>query len=244
MAKFLVTSGISFYLEELIKNSQEKLILLSPFLKLNERIKELLTDKSRINLDIRIVYGKDDLQPEEKKWLENLQGGIRLSFCENLHAKCYLNENEAIITSMNLYEFSQLHNNEMGIYVNKAHDSELYRAIHEESMRIVRISTEEIGVKSISKKSGNAKNKVCGFCTRCHTEIPFNPTMPYCKSCYSSWHKYKNPEFNEKYCHRCGTDNPSTMNKPICYSCYKSNKKEVSHGSQTTNRKRSLHTRH
>lgn len=47
MSKFLNTSATNFYLEELIKNAKERLILISPFLKLNDRIKELLEDKNR-----------------------------------------------------------------------------------------------------------------------------------------------------------------------------------------------------
>lgn len=40
MAKFLTTSTTNFFLEELIKNAKERLILISPYLRLNDRIKE------------------------------------------------------------------------------------------------------------------------------------------------------------------------------------------------------------
>ncbi len=69
---------------------------------------------------------------------------IRSSFCKDLHAKCYLNESEAIITSMNLYEFSQVNNNEMGIYIVKETDALLYNEIYEEVKRLIRISDEII----------------------------------------------------------------------------------------------------
>ena len=55
MAKFLHTSGTTYYLEELIKNAQERLYLISPYLKLNDRVKELLEDKDRMKIDVRIV---------------------------------------------------------------------------------------------------------------------------------------------------------------------------------------------
>ena len=42
MAKFLNSSGTTYHLEELIKNASDRLIIISPYLKLNERIKELL----------------------------------------------------------------------------------------------------------------------------------------------------------------------------------------------------------
>lgn len=141
MAKFLNTSATNYLLEELIKNAQDKVILISPFLRLNDRIKELLEDKNRLKIDIRIVYGKSELQPEETRWLKNLEF-VRTSFCKNLHAKCYISESSAIITSMNLYEFSQVNNNEMGIYLNRAEDPELYTDTFTEAKRIIRISEE------------------------------------------------------------------------------------------------------
>jgi len=141
MAKFLNTSATNYYLEELIKTAQDRLILISPFLKLNDRIKELLEDKNRLKIDVRIIYGKNELQNDEISWLSELIF-IRTSFCKNLHAKCYLNEERCIITSLNLYEFSQINNNEMGVAVSREEDLELYRETYEEAQRIIRISDE------------------------------------------------------------------------------------------------------
>ena len=141
MAKFLNTSATNFFLEELIKNAKERLILISPYLRLNDRIKELLEDKNRLKIDIRIVYGKSDLHPDEIKWMQKLDY-VRLSFCKNLHAKCYMNESECIISSLNLYEFSQVNNNEMGILIRKYEDDEVFKDAYEESQRIIRISEE------------------------------------------------------------------------------------------------------
>lgn len=141
MAKFLNTSATNFFLEELIKNAKERLILISPYLRLNDRIKELLEDKNRLKIDIRIIYGKSDLHPDEIKWMQQLDY-IRVSFCKNLHAKCYLNEDSCIISSLNLYEFSQVNNNEMGILIKKDDDIDVYKDAYEEAQRIIRISDE------------------------------------------------------------------------------------------------------
>ncbi|MGP4864262.1 phospholipase D family protein [Psychrobacter sp. T6-5] len=161
MAKFLNSSGTTYHLEELIKNASDRLIIISPYLKLNERIKELLEDRNRLKIDIRIVYGKNDLHPEEINWLKNLTF-IRTSFCKNLHAKCYLNENECIITSLNLYEFSQVNNNEMGVLIYRNDDAKLYADTYEEAQRIIRISDEvrmslEKVSESESKPDSNTK---------------------------------------------------------------------------------------
>ena len=231
MAKFLTTTGVSFHIEQLINKANEKLILISPFLKINDRIKQSLEDKNRMKMDIRVVYGKNELQPDENNWLKSMQF-IRTSFCKDLHAKCYLNEKEAIITSMNLYEFSQVNNNEMGIHIDKEKDTELYKDVLEEANRLIRISDEiRITVEKTDKtkklekenpiisKSHNLSNG--GYCIRCRADLKFNPEQPLCYNCYKAWEKYSNPDYEEKFCHTCGKEGKTTISKPVCYNCYK-----------------------
>jgi phosphatidylserine/phosphatidylglycerophosphate/cardiolipin synthase-like enzyme len=156
MAKFLNTSATNYYLEELIKDAKDRLILISPYLKLNDRMKELLADKNRLKIDVRIVYGKSELQPEEINWLKELTY-IRTSFCKNLHAKCYLNEELCIITSLNLYEFSQVNNNEMGVLIRRSDDVDLYKDAYEEAQRIIRISDEvRISLERVTTEPENS----------------------------------------------------------------------------------------
>lgn len=159
MAKFLNTSATNYFLEELIRDARDRLILISPFLKLNDRIKELLADKNRLKIDVRIVYGKSELQPEEISWLNELNY-VRTSFCKNLHAKCYLNEELCIVTSLNLYEFSQVNNNEMGVLFRRGDDVELYREAYEEAQRIIRISEEvRISMERVARDDDTSVTK-------------------------------------------------------------------------------------
>ena len=53
-----------------------------------------------------------------------------------------MNEEMCIITSLNLYEFSQVNNNEMGVLIQRAEDGQLYKDAYEEAQRIIRISDE------------------------------------------------------------------------------------------------------
>jgi len=227
MAKFLDTTGVSYHLQQLINSSNDRLILISPYLKINHRLKQSLEDKDRLKIDIRIIYGKSELEPTEHNWLKSLHS-IRTSFCQNLHAKCYLNEKEAIITSMNLYDFSQINNHEMGIYVDKDNDPELYSSIYDEAMRLVRISDEiKITVAQVPKnpdKAPKPASTIYGYCIRCKTGVKLNPMVPYCRKCHASWKKSGNDSYEEKYCHICGKPNNSSLVKPSCYNCYKANK--------------------
>lgn len=153
MAKFLNTTGVSYHLEELIKTTKDRLILISPYLQFHKRVKDHLENLNIQKRDIRIIYRENKLQLEESNWLES-QIGIRTSLCNSLHAKCYINENEAIVTSMNLYSFSQQNNDEMGIHVTKEKDADLYNDIYDEVQRLLTISEEiRVSVKKVDKET-------------------------------------------------------------------------------------------
>ncbi len=231
MSEFLTTTGVSHRLEELIKSADERLILISPFFKVNNRVKELIEDKDRLKIDVRVVYGKTELHPDQNNWLASLSS-VRTSYCANLHAKCYLNENEALLTSMNLYEFSQVNNHEMGILITRANEPKLYEEVFDEAMRILRISDEvKVRVSTVKRSESNGskgaikgtkpKAALDGFCIRCETAIQKNLEQPYCRRCYNSWNRFKNDSYAEKHCHACGKQHAATMAKPVCRPCYR-----------------------
>lgn len=132
MPKYLRTSGITAGVEELIREARERLYIISPYLKLSDNIRELLNDKEREKAEVRIIFGKQELNPNEMTYLQNLKY-VRLYFSKNLHAKCYLNEKKMIISSMNLYEFSQQNNREMGILIER--DNEADRPVYDDAWK-------------------------------------------------------------------------------------------------------------
>ena len=148
MATFLTRKGISYHLDKIIEEADREIVLISPYIKADDETKNRLKNKTRATT-IHVIYGKKELNPSEKSFLDSL--GIKTSFLKNLHAKCYLNENEALLTSMNLYEFSQEHNDEMGILVSRQDDEELYEAIHRQAMSWKTASSE---IEPASKGKG------------------------------------------------------------------------------------------
>lgn len=238
MAKFYGTNGVSHCLDEIIKAATERILLISPYLKFSRRIQEELQRQDMLRRDIRIVYGKTDLRPDESEWLAGTD--IRTSFRENPHAKRYMNESQALITSMNLYEFSQQHSDEMGILVSAKDDPELYNAIREDAERILQLS--ELTVIDIARvaeddtkparsrrSSGRATSRQNrggassrnGHCIRCKRKMSFDVKKPYCGSDYQIWARYENRSYTEKYCHLCGDSHESSMAKPLCSRCYR-----------------------
>jgi hypothetical protein len=130
MAKFLTTVGNSFYIEQIVLNAKNSLTLVTPYLKLSKNLIERIADAENRGVKITLIYGKSALHVNEQKKLNALKN-LELYFCENLHAKCYHNEDSLIITSMNLYEFSERNNREMGLLIERASDTDIY----EETLR-------------------------------------------------------------------------------------------------------------
>jgi hypothetical protein len=64
-----------------------------------------------------------------------------------------MNEEMCIITGLNLYEFSLVNNNKMGILIQRGDDSQLYKDAYEEAQRMIRISNEvRISLERVSSK--------------------------------------------------------------------------------------------
>ena len=234
MAEFLTTRGTSHHIENIIMDSKNKLILVSPFLQLSKTLFERLKDASKKGVQIKIIYGKDELKPNEKNSLAELTN-VELFFHENLHAKCYFNETKMVITSMNMYQFSENNNREMGILIDAKVESELFNKAVAEAYSIIEHSeviplnkanreyyTPKPSQTTNNKNSETSKPPKMGYCLRCENRLSYDPSRPYCIHCFSSWVVYQNPTYNESVCHCCGEfTNPISMGKPQCYTCNK-----------------------
>ena len=236
MVEFCDTKEIAAGIQNIIQDARAELFLVSPYIKADRQISQRLAAQANPNSEVRItvIYGKKE-QPGVWDWLKDLPA-VELRFRPDLHAKCYLNEQVALVTSMNLYDFSEANNDEMGLRVSAKDDRDLYGKIREDVRRIA--ANSEVRKAAIAKPAPASKTRpapkpvpskpaptlgipTSGFCIRCKTTVPADPEKPYCYRCYQSWRLYENPVWEEKYCHICGKENDSTMAKPRCRSCYR-----------------------
>ncbi len=121
MAKFLTGNELNSELEKLFEGAFFEIILISPYVKLHDRYAaSLLTKKKDDEIKITIVFGKNEddisrsMKQEDFNFFKEFPN-IEIRYEKRLHAKYYSNENYAILTSMNLYNFSQDNNIEAGI---------------------------------------------------------------------------------------------------------------------------------
>jgi hypothetical protein len=121
MAKFIKGQPLNGEIENIFSNATDQIIIITPYIKLHtHNQKALSSKKSNDKLSIVIVFGKnkdDKTKSFDKDTFEFFSEfpNIKICYQENLHAKYYANESNAIITSMNLYEYSQNNNIEAGI---------------------------------------------------------------------------------------------------------------------------------
>ena len=238
MVKYLNTKEIAVGIQNIIQDARAEIILISPFIKADRQIKErLAVQAGNPKVRITLVYGQRmALRPEEKALFESLDS-VAVRFREVLHAKCYLNEVAAIVTSMNLYNYSEANNDEMGIYVSRKNDRPIYDKIRSDVERIVEYSlvirepsiakpAATVGSRQATQPSSKSLNPVAGipklgFCIRCGTPVLAAPIKPYCNRCFAEWNKYGNADFQDSYCHICGDFHTTTLRKPLCLGCYR-----------------------
>lgn len=233
MAEFLTTHGTAFQIENVIAGARKRLTLVSPFLKLSKTLGERLQDAARRSVRITIVFGKEELERDQELLLAGL-AGARLYFMPNLHAKCYFNEDRMVITSMNMYEFSEKHNREMGVLL-EAGEAAYAEALREvESIIAAAEARSVLSTPTHSKRTYHPTETVpervssrshrhgTGACIRCQASIPRNPWRPLCGACYEVWSAFQNADYQELWCHFCGRPAETSVNRPLCWSCYRS----------------------
>tara|TARA_R110002124_G_scaffold227889_1_gene393192 strand:- start:93394 stop:94239 length:846 start_codon:yes stop_codon:yes gene_type:complete len=126
MAKFLKGNELNSELDKVFEEAYDYLILVSPYIKLHDRYKAtLLTAIDDPQLEIVIVFGKNESDLFKSINKEDLDfftqfPNIQIFYEKRLHAKFYANEHMAILSSMNLYDYSQNNNIEAGILMESS----------------------------------------------------------------------------------------------------------------------------
>ena len=242
MANFLTTAGCTSTLEAIIKQAKKRLILISPYLQINPRIRNLIEEKDREiqtkvesrlsraisafrqkdstkKMKIQIVYRKDEVKAAESGWLQALQS-IETIALENLHAKCYLNEDHALVTSMNLLQSSQVHNYEMGVLVSRGAwgdgDGELYNKVVKHAEELIQYGEE---VKLTAEPAiSSTKSPVSTKSVAVASPSPKRSSRRRSKTATPTLERP-----STGYCIRCGGPMPKAIeSKPFCAKDWRS----------------------
>lgn len=114
--ELIMPAEISGKIMTIIDSAKEKIIIISPYVKmvnwpkLTSRIIRAKENGVKIDWYIR--------KNESASFQEVSRLGIRPNEIENLHCKLYMNEKSAVVTSMNLYEYSDSNSLDIGYFTN------------------------------------------------------------------------------------------------------------------------------
>ena len=114
MPLFLNTKKLNYWLPKLISKAEKELVIIVPYIQTSERIFEALKIANSNQVEIILIYRENKLPIKEKEKLLSLNN-INLLHHPNIHCKCYYNGEILILSSMNLYDYSEKNNREMGI---------------------------------------------------------------------------------------------------------------------------------
>ncbi len=223
--EFLTVRKISAHVESIISDSKEFVFLVSAYLYVPEGLITEINAAIRRKVRIVIVFGKvSDLNEEQMKRLNSINGEFEIYFHKRLHAKAYLNETNSVITSLNLQDYSEINNIEYGVSANSS--TLIYKNLKEKVENLisesepVSVTKDKIVFRAL-KKIARIQQSVKGWCIRCWTDIDYNRAVPLCPKCYRTWAKYGDVNFPEEVCHQCGKKSKGiSKNHPVCNSCY------------------------
>ena len=201
-------------LHAIIKGSKKELILVSPYIKLNEKerlwqsLQVAEANKVRLTVVQRTDETGDIDDPDAYtvgRFHDMRQRGLQWLGAPSLHTKMYWSESAVLITSLNLLSSSITNSIEIGQYLEASEDVARARQyLDTEIRRLCRPIEIHFG-----------------HCIRCGDDIPFNGLRPYCGDDYEEWAGYGNGDYVDNFCHHCGKKARVTKNKPLCGDCFK-----------------------
>ncbi len=225
-------------LHEILDEAQKWVTLVSPYLAIEKlrdierKIRNALGRKVTVTLVIRARdehsrSGPSAVGLEMLRRLIDL--GLKVYEVRDLHAKVYLSERNALVTSLNLLESSFNNSIEIGMCVpagrteyDKIRDFVRHEiGPHTQELSLPASEEEDDDIPFSEDEDDDEEFGSTGHCIRCGEELELNPSKPYCPEHYAVWVRYSNPDFKDKFCHGCGDDYPATKNKPFCRDCFK-----------------------
>ncbi len=221
MSLILDTYETNTWISHISEDARKHLVIICPYLKINEKLRRTIEIADRKGVNIFVIYGKRELDAETMSWLKGLRHS-NIANIPQLHAKLYMNEEMAVISSMNLYEFSQVNNEELGVLCGKRQDRAEFKEITFQVMRLIGISEKEHG----KWDTGDLDKPIRGIFKRGRAEDEFR-TYDHCQEETSIEteveHEVMDVDSGQErilcHCIRCGHVIPSTHEFVYCGRC-------------------------
>lgn len=199
-------------LEEIIKESRQWLTLVSPYHDHWLRLRDEVDRARKRGVSIRIYYRTD---AEGGDPAAKYQESIESIPVDHLHAKVYANENVALVSSMNLSQFSVLNSWEAGLLIR---EGKVLRQV-EDWISTLPQSDKDTATTVYASELESASTLLQGYCIACEStqsRIALNPQRPFCSS---AGHVFAFA--TGLRCHKCGKSGRTSRKVSLCKDCTK-----------------------
>jgi len=227
MARFIQGNELNLEVEKIFKNAESLLMIISPYIKLHHRFKDVLKEKiNNDKLEIIVVFGKNEsditksISHEELDFFQKFPN-IELRHEKRLHAKYYANEISSLLTSMNLYDFSQNNNIEAGILMETNFLQFLTNVDTIDSQSLKYFESVIKNSSLLFKKEPQYVKGMLGIGNK-YTEsiVTENKITNVIKE--KVQYVVKQVESKEGHCIRCNKEIKINTQAPFCSECFKS----------------------
>tara|TARA_R110000782_G_scaffold237188_1_gene323312 strand:+ start:23390 stop:24262 length:873 start_codon:yes stop_codon:yes gene_type:complete len=152
MFEFQDTQLLNKTIPELIRNAEKEVVIIVPYIKTSDNLYSALLEMDNKGVESIIVYREDKLTAKEREKLYALKN-LNLFHHPNIHAKCYMNEFQVIITSMNMYEYSEKNNREMGILITNSEGLSKRSDFFDDVITDIQLTLNGANIEKESKKT-------------------------------------------------------------------------------------------
>ena len=220
----------------LINGAQQVLVLSCPYLDPWRGLTAAIERAHARQVAVHLILRGGEDREKQATAAASLRPFLQsLLFIERLHAKVYLSEQAAVLSSMNLVASSALDSVEFAVTAVKQLHPEGYQQALKVCEGLMAMAHQDrlrhsAGLRTVieppARKATPAQPKVAarqrstGHCIRCGDDIGRNPEKPLCADCYRTWSKYEDADYAEERCHHCGKKSATSMRKPLCRGCY------------------------
>jgi hypothetical protein len=240
MARFIEGNKLNTEVERIFKEADSRIVLISPYIKLHDRYASTLLAKSQNpKIEVVVVFGKNEgdyarsMGQADFNFFKEFPN-IEIRYEKRLHAKYYANDYSAVITSMNLYDYSQNNNIEAGVWTEPGvfRTDGVDKDAYEYFNRVINQS------RLLYKKAPKFENKLLGLSSKYiesvvekddlsdffagntkHEEVTYNRTE-FEKTKTKLTERRDSVKWG--YCIRTGKQIPFNPERPMCDEAYKS----------------------
>ncbi|MFS4484161.1 hypothetical protein ACKGJY_14175 [Hyunsoonleella sp. 2307UL5-6] len=198
MSTFLTGEALENKLTDIIWNAKKYVVIISPFIKLDNHTTKIFDKlKSNPKISLYIVFGKNEdykhnsFNENDLEYFRDFKN-ITILYNKDLHAKHYANEQEGLITSLNLYGYSMVNNVEYGVHFSKTilnPMDKLFEETYNYTHQLVHKTSEVVYIRR-----PQYSNKLFGLRKeRVGSKIIFD----ICDDFFNGWSNYDKRFFNE-----------------------------------------------